>query len=179
LTALALLGIQLSLLVLWASHSTTRASTASAILSLLDAIAILALSIFEHARSVRPSSLLSIYLVVSALFDATQLRTLYLRAENHAILAVLTVSIAIKVILFLLENHNKRSYLRAPYQTWSPEVTGGIVNRTFFWWLNPLFRHGFSKNLSSGDLYFMDPDLLSESLEDQMEAAWAKCMQYP
>ena len=170
-----LVGVQLALLIQWTSHAATRASVPSAALAFTDAIAIFALSNLEHTRAVRPSFLLNVYLLASLLFDITQARTLYLRKENHAILALFTASIAIKVLLLFLEAKDKRSYLKFPYRSYPPEATSGIFNRSFFWWLNPLFTGGFRKILSLDDLYMIDQDLLSEPLQERMQKSWDHC----
>jgi ATP-binding cassette subfamily C (CFTR/MRP) protein 1 len=170
-----LIGIRISLLVLWVAHSATRASIPSAALSLVDATAILLISVLEHKRSVQPSSLLNVYLLFSILFDITTVRTLYLRSETQSILALSTAGIATQFILIILENGNKRKHLRLPYKNWPKEATSGVINRTFFWWLNNLFSIGFRKSLTVQDLYLLDPDMLSERLEEQMKQAWTKC----
>ena len=101
--ALTLVALRLALLVLWSSHSATKASVPSAALELVGAIAIFAISNLEHSRSVRPSSLLSVYLLFSILFDATQLRTLYLRHELSTIVGLSTATLVVEILLFLLE----------------------------------------------------------------------------
>jgi ATP-binding cassette, subfamily C (CFTR/MRP), member 1 len=147
-------------------------------MSFLDGIAILALSMTEHVRSVRPSSLLNLYIIVSIPLDICQVRTLYLRHDNHAILALSTACIAIKSVVFLLENQHKQSILMSPYKGWTPWATSGIVSRTFFWWLNPLFWKGFRVILALDDLYTLDQELLSVCLQQRMEKGWAKCIHY-
>lgn len=113
--------------------------------------------------------------MISIPLDICQLRTLYLRHENRGILALSTASIAVKFVIFLLENRNKESVLRLPYKRWTPWATSGMVNRTFFWWLNPLFWKGFRHLLALDDLYTPDQELLSESLQQRMEKPWAEC----
>lgn len=173
---MALLGIQIALIILWTSHAATVASVPAAVLSLLDAIAIILLVAAEHVRSVRPSSLLNLFLVISIPLDICQLRTLYLRHENRGILALSTIAITVKALLFLLENRNKEPVLKLPYKRLTPWATGGIVNRTFFWWLNPLFWKGFRALLAIDDLYSPDPELLSETLQQKIHEALVACM---
>lgn len=174
LTALVLVGLQLGLVILWTDKSATRASVPAAVLSFLDAIAIFAISTLEHTRAVRPSFLVNVYLLASILFDVAQARTLFLRQESQAILALFTAAIGVKLLLLLQEAKNKRMYLKAPYREYPPEATSGIFNRSFFWWLNPLFAHGFRKVLSLNDLYAIDIGLTSEPLQKRMKKSWAK-----
>jgi ATP-binding cassette subfamily C (CFTR/MRP) protein 1 len=131
----------------------------------------------EHSRAVQPSTILSVYLLISLLCDITIVRTLYLRDETQAILGLSTASIALKPILLLLETQDKRKYLKKPYNEWSREATSGVINRSFFWWLNPLFILGFRRILVSTNLSPLDPDLLSKPLEESMTEAWARCRQ--
>jgi ATP-binding cassette, subfamily C (CFTR/MRP), member 1 len=173
-----LVALQLALLITWISNpsTATRASIPSAALSFVDSLAILALTGFGHARHIRPLSSLTLYLLFSVLFNAVELRTLYLRSELSSILGLSTAVLGVKLVLLLLETRNKRSYLRNPYRNYSPEATSGLINRGLFWWLNPLITSGFRKILSLDDLYVVDPELLSEPLQKRMVDAWNKCI---
>lgn len=170
-----MIGVQLGLLVCWAKNQLTRAALPSAILSFLAGFAILGLSRLEHSRTIRPSSLLNAYLLISLAFDAVQVRTLYLKHVDRAILGLFSADVGIKLILLLLESQNKRSQLRAPYRSYPPETTSGVFNRSFFLWLNPIVFHGFRKALTLDDLFASDPELLSEPLLRQMQLSWQKC----
>jgi ATP-binding cassette subfamily C (CFTR/MRP) protein 1 len=149
--------------VLWSSNRVTSATLPSAILSFLSALVILCLSNLEHTRTVRPSLILNVYLLGSLVFDAVQVRTLYLRNDDPAILGLFTTNIVIKAALLLLEAKSKRTYLRPPYNTYSPEI-------------RPLLATGFRKMLTLDDLFQTDEGLLSEPLLSQMQDSWAKCM---
>ena len=153
----------------------TRATLPSSALSFAAAIAVLLLSGLEDSRAVQPSFTLSIYLFSTLIFDAIQARTLYLRHEDPAILGLFTASVVIKAILLILESRSKRRYLRAPYNTYSPETTGGIFNRSFFWWINPILATGFRRLLTLDDLFQTDALLLTEPLRDRMQRSWDKC----
>jgi hypothetical protein len=163
-------------MVLWSSNRVTSAALPSAILSFLSALAILCLSNLEHTRTVRPSLVLNVYLLASLVFDAIQVRTLYLRDDDPSILGLFTTNIVIKAILLLLESKSKRTYLKPPYNAYSPEMTSGVFNHSFFWWIRPLLASGFRKMLTLDDLFQTDEALLSEPLRSQMLDSWAKCM---
>jgi hypothetical protein len=173
--ALLLIGIQLGLLICWSFNYVTRTTVPSAVLSFLAAFAILFLSRLEHSRSIQPSFLLSVYLLVSVIFDATQVRTLFLRHDKPVILGLSTANVAIKLILLALESKSKRTYLRAPYNDYPPEATSGIFNRSFFWWINPILATGFRKLITLDDLFTVDASLKSEVLLDDIEISWSKC----
>ena len=169
------MALQLGLLIAWTNAPATRASVPSAALSFLDSIAILALTSFGHSRSIRPISLLALYLLFSLLFNAAELRTLYLRQETSVICGLSTAVVGVKVVLLVLETRGKRQYLRSPYSNYSPEATSGVINRGVFWWLNPLIAKGFRKILSLEDLYSTDPELLSEPLLKRLQRSWNAC----
>ncbi|KAJ5513372.1 P-loop containing nucleoside triphosphate hydrolase protein [Penicillium fimorum] len=76
--ALVFAVIQLALLISWAkkTRSTAKFSVASSAINLVVAMQIVVLSWVEDERSVRPSSLLAIYLLFTLLFDVVQTRNL-------------------------------------------------------------------------------------------------------
>ena len=168
-----LVALQLTLVVLWNKNEyiPTRVSVASATVVLITALSVLLLSYLEHPRSVRPSSLLSLYLLFSLIFDIAQARTLFLRSDTHVAWVFLAVMVS-KLFLLLLEARSKRSFLKPPYDQLPTESTSGIFERSYFWWLNPLFIHAFRGLLSFEDLPEIDIDLASLRLGRLFEKAW-------
>lgn len=169
-------AINLALVVLWASHSAikTRASVATAVITLIGYIVFAGLSYVEHMRAVRPSLILSAFLLFTLLFDISHTRTLWLQQYNHAIAIVSTVAVLVKFAILCLEAVQKRRMLRPDYQTYPPEAVSGIINRSFFWWLNKLFKRGYSKTLRLDDLFALDKHLLAEYLQQLLGSAWNK-----
>ena len=168
-------GLQLGLLVLWASSSVVRtgASVPTAIVTVVAGIVLPLVSFVEHDRTVRPSSLLNVYLFLTVLFDIARVRTLWLQQYNHAAAIVTTAAVAVKSILLLLESVEKRNILLPkPAAVSPPEATAGIFNRLFFLWLNKLFRTGFSEYLKVDDLFILDKHLSSEYLGHKLQSAW-------
>ncbi|EEP79833.1 hypothetical protein UREG_04679 [Uncinocarpus reesii 1704] len=103
--------------------------------------------------------------------------TLWLRRENdfgYLIALAFTVTVALKAVILLLEGASKRGILKTEYQSYPPEATSGIINRSLFWWINPLLWFGYSNFLSIEDLYNLDKHLLSERVHQRMEIAWNK-----
>ena len=172
---LLLVAVQLALLILWTSHRFTRASVPAAALSFMASFTVFVLSRLEHGRGIRPSTLLNLYLLTSLLFDAIQVRTLYLRHDDPAILSLVTANVGIKTVLLLLEAKTKRGCLRAPFNKFSPEATSGIFSHSFFWWLNPVLLKGFRTVLTLDDLFTTDQALLSEFLQCDMQTSWDRC----
>ena len=81
----------------------TRLSVATEVMAIVDAIAITILSTLDHNRSVRPSTILQIYLMLSMLFDIVRTRTIWLISSDHAL--------ASKAVMLLLELTEKRHAL--------------------------------------------------------------------
>ena len=171
---LTLTSLNLGLIILWGQTSTarTRASIAAASISFITACCLAPLTSLEHARSVRPSTLITLYLAFSALLDVAQVRTLWLSHSHPKIAALFTSSLAIKVVLLVLETKEKRSFLLKPYRNQPPESLGGILNRSLFWWLNGLFAKGYRGLLNPADLYEPDQALSSESLQHRARVSW-------
>ncbi|GKZ33772.1 hypothetical protein AbraIFM66950_003807 [Aspergillus brasiliensis] len=170
--AVCLVALQIASVVEWARHDLVRTAIPAVALSLVDALSIAILSTIEHDRSVRPSSLLSIYLLLSTLFDAVQVRTLFIRHYPSSLGALSATTVALKLLLLALEAQNKRSYLKEPHLAIPPESTSGVFARTVFWWLNRLFVNGFRKLLTLEDLFPTDQDLDSGSLRRKIGRAW-------
>ncbi|GAT29334.1 ABC multidrug transporter [Aspergillus luchuensis] len=104
-------------------------------------------------------------------------RTLWLRHPegiNQVIAIITSVGAGLKVLLLILEATEKRYILRHPYQNYPPEALAGIYNRSFFWWLNSLFRRGFSKVLGVDDLFALDKQLESKRLHRILKGVVAK-----
>ncbi|KAF4965252.1 hypothetical protein FSARC_6931 [Fusarium sarcochroum] len=166
---------QLVLVVLWASPSNhpSRASLPAAVLSLITGLALAALSYLEHTRSVRPSTILNLYLAGSVLLDVAQCRTLWLRQDNGAIAAVFTTGLVSKVAMLGAEMTEKRKILKPPYSLYSPEAISGVLNRSVFWWINALLWRGSSSRLGLNDLFDLDVELFTEHIEPKFRRTWA------
>ncbi|GAA89080.1 hypothetical protein AKAW_07194 [Aspergillus luchuensis IFO 4308] len=172
--AVCLLALQIASVVEWARYDLVRTAIPAVAVSLVDALSIAILSTIEHNRSVRPSSLLGIYLLFSSLFDAVQVRTLFIRHYPSSLGALSAATVALKLLLLALEAQNKRSYLKEPLLAIPPESTSGVFARTVFWWLNRLFVIGFRKLLTLEDLFPTDSDLDSGCLKRNIGKAWKK-----
>ncbi|PYH48181.1 ABC transporter-like protein [Aspergillus saccharolyticus JOP 1030-1] len=167
-------ALQITLLAEWASAATphSRMTIPAASLAVVDALIIMILSVFEYQRSFRPSTILSVYLLFSMMFDAVQLRTIWLLKSHSALSAIATASLATKLFLLVQEAQNKRKVLREPYRSLSPESVAGVLNRSCFLWLNPLLWQGFRALLSAQDVFRVDYDLSSALLKQRFIQNW-------
>ncbi|OOQ90525.1 putative ABC multidrug transporter [Penicillium brasilianum] len=173
------IGLGIAQTALWAlpAADRTKASIATNAVLTVGALMLGTLSYAEHTRSVRPSFILNIYLLCSLLFDIARARTLWFRATdgfNEVISIVTIVAVGGKLLLVILEAVEKRHILKNEFSGYPPEATAGFYNRCFFWWLNPLFKNGFSNVLSVEDLFVLDKELSSERLLAMFEERWSK-----
>lgn len=150
----------------------TRASLAAALLVLIATLGLFALSYFEHTKVVRPSSIISVYLLLTLPFDAAQLRTRWLRGDSLVGNGVSSSILALKFLVLIFEATEKTRILLSPYTHLSPEATSGLFSRGILWWLHPLFRLGYKGIVNDDDLFAADGDLLSESCEARFTRRW-------
>lgn len=153
----------------------TRLSIASAAVNVLVALGLALLSHVEHVKSIRPSFIINFYLLASLIFDVARVRTQWLLRVNDTVAAVLTTSVAVKLVMLVLEAVEKRRILLATYHDLSPEITSGVFGRGLFWWLNSLLVNGFKKILSVNDLFPINEKLASDRLCEDLQARWNKC----
>ena len=96
-------------------------------MTFMASIVLFFLSYLEHTRSVRPSTILSLYLSLTVILDIAQLRSLWLQLGTQGITGIFTASFVAKLVAFILEATNKRSTLRPIYKDLAPEESGGII----------------------------------------------------
>lgn len=97
-----------------------------------------------------------------------------LGATDQSIPAIFTTTLALRVVLAVLESLPKRSLLPAQDKECSPEVTRGVVSTAAFGWLLPLLRTGYRKVFAVGDLYPVDDWLRSKPLHETLLEEWEK-----
>ncbi|EGP90793.1 putative ABC transporter [Zymoseptoria tritici IPO323] len=166
--SIAILAIaQLVLLVLWCLSPQYRTSVSipAAAISCLASLSLVYLSNLEHSRSIRPSSVINLYLFGSLVLDIPQARTLWLRQAPKEVSALFTACLGLKTLVLFLEARGKRGSLFPQYRLYAPEALVNLFNRTVLWWLNPLFWQGYNKFLAIEKLYNVDPDLASSAVE--------------
>ena len=126
----------------------------------------------EHIRSRRPSTLLTLYLFLSLVFDVVQARTLWLIHYNALTAGTFTMATVIKAGVLLLESKEKTLLIDMDYKDTSPEETNSFFNRAFIYWVNGLISKGYRRVLMLGDLYQLDEELAAESLYKNFWIAW-------
>ncbi len=103
----------------------------------------------EHSRVIL-SSLLNIYLLVSLVFEAVEVRTLYLKNVEPVLRGLFTADVVIKAMLLLLGSERKRFHLKAPYNAYSPETTSGGIQSQLPLVTESCCAYWFSKDLDIG-----------------------------
>ena len=175
LATIAVYGLlQFVLLILWTSSSGPQngLSVAAAVLSLVDVVSVGRLSYSEHTKNLRPSTLLSLYLFFSLLFDAIQTGTLWQVSYRLPIAQLSLASLVVKIALLLLEAKTKLFYLEPDDEKRSPEETESVFSLAVFYWVNGLLREGYRKILVTDDLYPLDEKLSSRNLCRNFWTAW-------
>jgi ATP-binding cassette subfamily C (CFTR/MRP) protein 1 len=170
-------------LVLWVKHHERqhRAAIPSASISLIGTLVLAVLSSLEHMRSIRPSWLLNIYLLLTVVFDIVRSRTYSLSPDLDAIATVFTSRVAVELILAIIEARPKRRLLLPEFAASPLEATSGPYKRALFWWLNALFKKGYSESLTVDDLFHLDKHLQSDYLHHLLGSSWNRCksLHYP
>ncbi|KAI3557746.1 ABC transporter [Colletotrichum abscissum] len=148
---------------------------ASWILSVTTSILFTLLSDQEHRKSLAPSALLQLFLLMTIFLDAARVRTAWhLSPQNNEgyIALLLTVQVILKVLLLAAESMSKPVILAIPARRVSREETSGIFGKSFATWVNPLLRLGWKRNLLAEDLDPLDGDLDGEAVLERLSSAW-------
>ena len=163
-------------LILWLRHRgpQNRAALPAAALTLAGSIILAVLSTFEHMRTIRPSWLLNVYLMLTMVFDIARSRSYSLSPDLDSIATVFTSRVAIKLIVAIIEARPKRRLLLSQFADCPPEAISGPYRRSLFWWLNSLFKEGYSKSLTVDDLFHLDKHLQSDYLHHLLGSSWDK-----
>ncbi|KAL4786969.1 P-loop containing nucleoside triphosphate hydrolase protein [Aspergillus varians] len=132
------------------------------------------LSYIHHCRSIRPSTLLVLFISARSLLGMARVRTLWLipTATNAAI--PFTVGFAVTLLSMVLESTGKESsFVAAITKPATPEPFSGLWKRASFAWLAGTFRQGYAKVLSVEDLPDLDPQLNSQIVARRLQRTWA------
>ncbi|KAJ5765966.1 uncharacterized protein N7511_003582 [Penicillium nucicola] len=153
----------------------TSLSLASSILDVVVIMASLLLSWLEDQRSIRPSDLMIIYFAVMTILSLARARSLWLLTVPTSRPAALWTLICAGTAAVLgMESVHKTQRLGMAYHQPSKEVTASFWVRSFFIWVIPLFRTGFSTILAVHDMPNVDTALTGAEAERKIIIAWAR-----
>ncbi|KAH8903310.1 ABC transporter [Coniochaeta sp. PMI_546] len=169
--------IQLVLVIQGLSrHSDPTIRTLSAITNLVAVSVLFPLLLLEHTRSIRPSDLAVIYLLVSLACDIVALwQAISHNAATRFNLfdvAPALANLSVKFGLIVAESQGKQSILKDPREQWAPEQLAGLLNRTLLCWINPILAQGRRGILTEDSLPPLDHRLASRMLRYQASRAW-------
>ena len=167
-------ALQTVLATLWPVQPSLRSwsSILAASLSLLNAFIFCSLSYLEHARSIRPSTTLIVYLLFSTGFDIVRDRTLWLAAPGLSLTGLFTASIVFKSLVLALESGEKAKYLPAELRDRRLEETSSILNRGVFYWLNQLMVRVARHLLLPENLYELQQKMTADHLTISFISHW-------
>ncbi|KAG9700130.1 P-loop containing nucleoside triphosphate hydrolase protein, partial [Aureobasidium melanogenum] len=143
------------------------------VFSFLASLTAAVLSQWEHIRSIRPSALLQLYLMVALVVQAVHLRSIWLRNEDTIMRGLGIGQIVACAIFLAVESVSKESIL-LQRQKRSPQDTNDVFSQRLFWWLNNMFKRGYTSVLAPNDLDKMDEDLSSTDPQRRFRLEWRK-----
>lgn len=154
----------------------TRMAIATEVLSVLSNVGALALSILVDQRSVKPSDVLVLYYSISTILGIPRLRTLWFFPPDYLIQqAIWTVLLILTASVATIECFGKTKYLRPVFKNGlTPEQMTSFWSRSFFVWLLPVFRKGYSNVFFVDDLPDIDKDLKESVTWSELEVAWRR-----
>jgi len=151
----------------------TRTTLADGIVSLVSTLTLLVLADFEHCRTVRPSSIIQVFLFFTVLLGLPRLRTVWLVDGGYLVACLFTVTFVLRVCLLALESVLKWKHVTGDPEAIPQEERQGLFGRIFFWWLMPLFLKGYKRDIGMDDLYALDEDLKGTILWERLQKAWS------
>lgn len=123
----------------------------------------------EHSRSVRPSDLGVLLLLMSAAFDLVAFSNAKTSVEPTI---GASTTLILKLLLTAMESQGKGDILAKPWNDYPPEQLAGIISRAFFWWISPVLVTGYSMILTGDALPRLDQELSSEKLRRRALQTW-------
>ncbi|KAK9443505.1 ABC transporter [Metarhizium brunneum] len=170
------IALQVAMLALWTQPNTptTRLTIPLRAIIIASFIWFVYVSYLEHVRSVRPSTILCIYLGISCLLDMACARTVFFIPGYHIVAPIHLASYFVKLVLLALETTEKRRLLMLQWRNTSPEATASFYSRVLFVWLNSLFLKGYKTLLTVDTLTPLDQDILDASRPTKLEERWGK-----
>ncbi|KAF1994323.1 hypothetical protein P154DRAFT_585907 [Amniculicola lignicola CBS 123094] len=170
--------IQLGRLMSVASESSTRHDIQipllASVAAFLASLGLCPLLYLEHMRSIRPADWAVIYVLVTAITDAIELEASLRSHPVDVYSSLIMIAITLKLVLLATESRGMKKSLRMMNSPPAPEQTAGVLNRTFFWWINEILVQGYKGVLVASTLPPVTDKLSSSYLRRRALIAWAK-----
>ncbi|KAJ3497319.1 hypothetical protein NLG97_g1989 [Lecanicillium saksenae] len=152
-----------------------KAALVAAGLAIADAFCLTFLSGLEHFRTIKPSTLITVYLICSTFFDIARCRTLWLVGIVETLASIFTAGLGVKVTILCLEAQNKRNHLNQDWKIYGQESTGSAVSNAMLWWVNSILWKGYMSFLKLAELPELEPGFRSKHLLPKMLQEWERC----
>lgn len=130
------------------------------------------LTIAEHKRSIRPSSLIVLYLLLMSTWDVFALTYNGLLDDRNASKGSIALGLAIRLAILTLECQEKTTIMKPKHRQRSPEETAGLLSSLLFWWLNGLLSRGNRSILRGSHLPALEKKMEAESLHRGILLSW-------
>ncbi|KAK2035131.1 P-loop containing nucleoside triphosphate hydrolase protein [Colletotrichum zoysiae] len=144
----------------------------SAITSLIACVGLAPLLFLEHNRSLKPSDLAIVYLLLSLACDVAESGTIEYGDATFTSIVPRIAILCIKALLLVVECRRKRTIPKHTHGQWSPEELANILDRTFFWWINPILALGNRHVLTGDNLPPLCQELSSGPLRQRALQVW-------
>lgn len=122
----------------------------------------------------RPSTILILYLSLTALFDAVKVRTLWLVYPASTLTILFTTSTIAKGLAFSLETTHKSKFALPMSNEKTPEETCGLISLCLSLWLQGILRRGFRWQITLDDLYNLGAAMSAQHLEMSFTQQWER-----
>jgi hypothetical protein len=153
----------------------TDATIACSAITIVTTLALAITSHYEHYRNPRPSSPVSIFLVLTFVFECAKTRTLFGIVDGQPVALMALVATFIKFFLVLLEAKEKREWLLDPDRFQAPESTANYFNRLTFFWVNPLLFFGYKHQIQEADLFEVQKQIVGDREMLLLAESWDRC----
>lgn len=140
--------------------------------SLIASAGLVWVTITEHKRSIRPSSLIVLYLLLMCTWGVFALTYDGLVDDHNGSKGSIALKLAIQLAILTLECQEKTSILKPKYRQHAPEETAGLLSSLFFWWLNGLLSRGNRSILRGNHLPALEKTMEAESLHRGILLSW-------
>ncbi|KAF2158355.1 hypothetical protein M409DRAFT_38304 [Zasmidium cellare ATCC 36951] len=144
----------------------TRATIAVNVVMLIAVLVMGLLSHLENRRSLRPSSLLTLYLLATTPMNAARCRTLWNMPSSNAVIATFIVFTALIAVALGLELAPKDTLVLGEIEQPSSEEMRGIVERSLLTWIVPTFVYGYRNLFDTETLQSIDPKLARKRMKE-------------
>lgn len=154
----------------------TTISSAAGVTSTTATVGAVLVSVLGAQRSLQTSSLLEIYYTILAITYLPRLRSLWLSPHVEIPRSLWTVNYILTVLVALLESCGggicRSSSLKSKY---IQEEPCGFWGRSFFVWVLPILRQGYSRTLQAEEISPVDHSLQGRRARLRLQRAWSRC----